>query len=182
MQWNRPLWQRRTHLSEERIRTIWMEVNVEKWIMAKWAQFLPSHILKPVLPAPNWITSFGRRPVFQQLLAGASVSPIFAVLRKLFWSIDCGANICQICGWGGQRRFILPPPPSAEEKNIWITSCFPYSKHRNHFWVMDNKTIKLLMWCNTLYCCHGKVEAWCPRDPDKWHGTEIRLRIMIGLY
>ena len=41
------------------------------------------HILKPVLPTPNWITSFDRRPVFQQM----PVSPIFGVLCKLFWSI-----------------------------------------------------------------------------------------------
>ena len=36
MQWNRPLWQRRTHLSQRVRTTSWTEVKtLEKWIMAK---------------------------------------------------------------------------------------------------------------------------------------------------
>ena len=148
-----------------------------QWKTGKWGQFLSRHILKPVLPTPNWITSFDRRPVFQQM----PVSPIFGVLCKLFWSIvRIVVKLCKYLSnmWEGRSVSIylaMNNRSTFENKSVCIAT---YGRHIKCLSERREKSE-----CERATDC-SSCDSWksWARSLGAWHGTQIRLRIMIGLY
>ena len=180
MQWNRPLWQRRTHLSLRGLeQPAGRRSNVEKWIMAKWAQFLSRHILKPVLLPPNWITSFDRRPVFQQLPAGASVSHICCFTQTFFdplckylsnmWVAEVKDNL-----YTRQHHTRMPEQTYLHCKRYALYCSRPWKS-----WMTGSENSE----CIARHCSAAGFswESW-ELTLGAWHETQIRLRIMIRLY
>ena len=171
MQWKRPLHAAEKDTSHPQgIRTIWvLEVGLEKWIMAK-QQF--SHVI--ISSSQCCRPLIGSRPSTEGLFFNRCQS-----LPYLVFCANFSDPLCKKLSnmWEGRSVSIylaMNNRSTFENKSVCIATC-------RHIKCLSERREKSE--CERATDC-SSCDSWksWARSLGAWHGTQIRLRIMIGLY